>query len=136
MPASPAGETRATMRFWKRSGAEARSLARASRIRYWRQLDRRRRRRLWWSHAWVAVRDRRAQLRKDGRVLAGLVGAVFGAVLGTAALVTAVEALATAASHVLHWGTLFTPIDPGSYGAFVGIAVGAEAALLALFFTT
>ena len=84
---------------------------------------------------WGAVRDRRAQLRKDGRVLAGLVGAVFAAVLGTAAIVTAIEALATSASHVLHWGTLFTPIDPGSYGAFVGIAVGA-ATLLALFFTT
>lgn len=124
------------MRIWKRSDAEARTLARASRLRHWRQLDRRRRRRLWLSRAWVAVRDRRAQLRQDGRVLAGLVGGVLGAILGTAALVTGVEALATAVSHVLHWGTLFTPVTPGSYGAFVGVAVGAEAAFLALFFTT
>lgn len=124
------------MRFWKRSGAEARALAKASRIRHWRQLDRRRRRRLRLSRAWVAVRDRTAQLRQDGRLLTGLVGGVLGAVLGTAALVAAAEALATAISHVLHWGTLFTPVDPGSYGAFVGVAVGAEAAFLALFFTT
>ncbi len=124
------------MRFWKRSDAEARTLARASRIRHWRRLDRRRRRRLWLSRAWVAVRDRRAQLRQDSRVLAGLVGGVLGAILGTAALVAALEALATAARHVLRWGTLFTPVDPGSYGGLVGVAVGAEAAFLALFFTT
>jgi len=126
----------AAMRFWKRSDAEVRTLARASRERHWRQLDRRRRRRLWLSRVWVAVRDRRAQLGQDGRVLAGLVGGVLGAVFGTAALVAAVEALATAVRHTLHWGTLFTPIGPGSYGAFVGVAVGAEAAFLALFFTT
>src|SRR6266516_1599268 len=124
------------MRFWKRSGAEARTLARASRIRHWRRLDRRRRRRLWLLRAWVAVRDRRAQLRQDSRVLAGLVSGVLGAILGTAALVAALEALATAARHVLRWGTLFTPVDPGSYGGLVGVAVGAEAAFLALFFTT
>src|SRR5882724_7799864 len=94
------------MRFWKRSDAEARTLARASRIRHWRQLDRRRRRRLWLSRAWVAVRDRRAQLRQDSRVLAGLVGGVLGAILGTAARVAALEALATAARHVVRWGTL------------------------------
>jgi hypothetical protein len=84
----------------------------------------------------VAVRDRVAQLRQDGQVLAGLVGDVLGAILATAALVTAVEALATAARHALHWGPLFTSVAPGSYGAFVGVAVGAEAAFLALFFTT
>ena len=44
----------AARRFWKRSGAEARALARASRVRHWRQLDRRRRRRLRFSRAWVA----------------------------------------------------------------------------------
>lgn len=105
-------------------------------MRHWLQLDRRRRRRLRLSRAWVATRDRWAQLRQDGRVLAGLAGAVLGAVLGTAVLVTALEALASAVGHVLHWGTLFTPVDPASYGAFAGVAVGAEAAFLALFFTT
>ena len=126
----------AARRFWKRSGAEARALARASRVRHWRQLDRRRRRRLRFSRAWVRVHDRRTQLRQDGGILAGLVGDVLVATFGTAALVAALEALATAARHVLHWGTLFTPVNPGSYGTFVGAAVGAEAALLALFFTT
>ena len=125
-----------TVRLQKRSSAEARTLARASRIRHWRQLDRRRRHRLWFSRAWVAVRDRGAQLRQDSRVLANLVRSVLIAFLGTAALVASFEALAIALGHVLHWGTLFRPIGPGSYGAFVGVAVGAEAAFLALFFTT
>jgi len=124
------------MRLPRRSGAEVRKLARISRIRHWRRLERRRGRRLWLSHAWVAAHDRAAQFRQDSRILAGLAGRVLGAVLGTAALVAAVEAIAAAAGHVLHWGTLFTTIDPGSYEGFVGAAVGAEAAFLALFFTT
>jgi hypothetical protein len=124
------------MRSRKRSSAEANALAKASRISHWQQLARRRRRRLRLSRAWVAVRDYGTQLRHDSRVLAGLFRDVLVATLGTAALFTAFEALATAARHVLHWGTLFTPINPNNYGGFVGATVSAEAALLALFFTT
>jgi len=82
----------------------------------------------------VAVRDRRAQLLQDSRILAGLVVGVLGAILGAAALVAALEALATAARHVLHWGRFSRRSTPGSYGAFAGVAVGAEAAFLTLFF--
>jgi hypothetical protein len=66
----------------------------------------------------------------------GLVREVLLAAAGTAALFAAVEAIATAAAHKLHWGALFLSADPGGYTGFVGVAVGAEAALLALFFTT
>src|SRR5258708_7249122 len=78
-----------TMRFWKPSSAEAQALARAFRARQWRQLDRRRRRRLWWSRGWLTVRDRTAQIRQDGRILAGLVRDILVAALGTAAAVAA-----------------------------------------------
>jgi hypothetical protein len=128
--------TRAAMRVPRRSGTEVRKLARISRTGYWRRLGRRRGRRLWLSHTWVAAHDRAVQSRQDTRILAGLAGRVLGAVLGTAALVAASEAIATAAGHALRWGTLFMTLAPGSYGAFVGAAVGAEAAFLALFFTT
>src|SRR5258708_6886438 len=125
-----------TMRFWKPSSAEAQALARAFRPRQWRQLDRRRRRRLWWSRGWLTVRDRTAQIRQDGRILAGLVRDILVAALGTAAAVAGLGGLAPAVRHLLRLGTLFKPVDPASYGAFVGVAVGAEAVFLALFFTT
>jgi len=124
------------VRFWTRPGAEARALARASHVRRWQQLDRHRRRRLRLSRAWLTARDRAAQLGQDGRVLASLARSVLAAVIGTAALVTVLEVLSAELRHVLHWGLLFMPIGPDSYGAFVGAAVGAEAAFLALFFTT
>jgi hypothetical protein len=50
--------------------------------------------------------------------------------------VAALEAIAVSLTHVLHWGTLFEPVTAESYGGFVAAAVGAEAAFLALFFTT
>lgn len=124
------------MRVPRRSGAEVRKLARISRTGHWRRLRRRHSRRLRLSHAWVAAHDRAAQFRQDTRTLAGLAGRVLATVLGTAALVAASEAIAAAAGHAVRWGTLFMTIDPGSYEAFVGAAVGAEAAFLALFFTT
>ena len=74
--------------------------------------------------------------RHDGRVLAGMVGNVLFAALGTAALVAASEAIATALTRHLHWGFLFLKADPADYGTLVGAAVGAEAAFLGLFYTT
>ena len=124
------------MRVWKQPDAETRALARISRTTHWRRLDRRRRRLLQLSRTWVAIRDRGTQLRHDGGVLAGLIRDVLFATAATAALVAATEALATAARHRLHWGTIFIPVNPNDYGGFVGAAVGAEAVLLALFFTT
>ncbi len=91
---------------------------------------------MWLSRAWVGVLDYGGRLRHDGRVLAGLVGSVLLAALGTAAIVASSEAVATVLRHHLHWGSLFLPVDPADYGTLVGVAVGAEAAFLGLFYTT
>jgi hypothetical protein len=88
--------------------------------------------------AWFRARCGRLglQLGQSGRVLASLAPSVLAAVIGAAVLVTGLEALSTGLRHVLHWGLLFMPVSPVSYGTFVGAAVGAEAVFLALFFTT
>lgn len=117
------------MRIRKRPGTETQALEKISRITHWQQLDRHRRRHLLLSRAWVAVRDRWTQLRRDGGIAAGPVRDVLFATFGTAALVAT-------GRHTFCRGTLFIPGDPNDYGGFVGVAVGAEAALLALLFTT
>src|SRR6266568_607567 len=124
------------MRAKRQASQETRQLAATSEARYWRQIDRRQRQRLRVSHGWLTVRDRTAQLRQDGRVLANLLRSVLPALVGTAVAVATLEAAASALHHVLHWGNLFEPITADSYGGFVGAAVGAEAVFLALFFTT
>jgi hypothetical protein len=136
MPLVRPAENPATVRIWTRPGTEARALARASHARHWQQLDRRRRRRLRLSHARLTARDRAAQLGQDSGLLASLARSVLAAVIAVAALVTGLEVLTAGLRHVLHWGLLFMPVGPDSYGTFVGAAVGAEAAFLALFFTT
>lgn len=69
-------------------------------------------------------------------MFAHLVRRIVAALVGAAAIVAALEAIAGSLTHVLHWGTLFEPVSADSYGGFVAAAVGAEAAFLALFFTT
>jgi len=120
----------------KRTDTETKRLTKASGMPHWTRLDRRHRRQQWLSRALVTVRDRGAQLRQDERLLASLVRSMLEALVGTAALVAALEVLAARLRHTLHWGALFTPVAATSYGGFVATAVGAEAAFLALFFTT
>ena len=124
------------MRGKRQASKEAQRLAAISEAGYWRQIDRRQRRRLRVSRVGLTVRDRAAQLRQDGRVLADLLRSVLVALAGTAVVVAALEAAAGALHHVLHWGSLFEPVTADSYNGFVGAAVGAEAVFLALFFTT
>jgi hypothetical protein len=115
---------------------EAQQLAAASDPDHWTRLEREQRRRLRASRFRVAVRDRGAQVRQDGALFASLARRIAAALAGAVVLVAALEAIASALTHVLHWGTLFEPVSADSYGAFVGAAVGAEAVFLALFFTT
>jgi hypothetical protein len=124
------------MRGKREASKEAQRLAATSEADYWRQIDRRQRRRLHISRVGLTVRDRAAQLRQDGRVLADLLRRVLVALAGTAVVVAALEAAAGALHHLLHWGSLFEPVTANSYSGFVGAAVGAEAVFLALFFTT
>jgi hypothetical protein len=124
------------MRIWRRPSAAERALRRTSGIGYWRRLDRRKRRRLRLSQALVALLGYAGQLRQDGRILAIMIRDILPAVLGTAALVAALEAVADALTRHLHWGLLFQPADPNGYGTMVGAAVGAEAVFLGLFYTT
>jgi hypothetical protein len=120
----------------RRQNAEIRQLLAASKPDHWSRLERQKRWRLRVSRLGVSVRDRGAQLRQDGALFIHLVGRVVAALIGAAALVAALEAIAGSLTHVLHWGTLFEPVSADSYGGFVAAAVGAEAAFLALFFTT
>ncbi len=120
----------------RRQAPEIRALARISHAGHWRRLARARRRRLRLAWTWVTARDSMTQLRHDGGIVARLVRDVLFAALVTAVLVTVSEALAALAGRRLHWGLLFLPSSPDDYGSFVGAAVGAEAALLALFFAT
>lgn len=69
-------------------------------------------------------------------MFAHLVRRIVAWLVGAAAIVAVLEAIAASLTHVLHWGTLFEPVNADSYGGFVAAAVGAEAAFLALFFTT
>lgn len=125
-----------TVVFRRRQNNEARRLVDASTPDHSERLERQQQRRIWLSRLRVAVRDRGAQLRQDGSVFIHLVGRVVAALVGTAALVATLEAIASSLTHVLHWGTLFDPVGSYYYGGFVATAVGAEAAFLALFFTT
>jgi hypothetical protein len=124
------------MRGKGQASKEARRLAATSEASYWRQIEHRQRRRMRISRLGLTVRDRAAQLRQDGRVLADLLRRVLVALVGAAVVVAAVEAAAGALQHLLHWGSLFEPVTANSYSGFVGAAVGAEAVFLALFFTT
>jgi hypothetical protein len=84
----------------------------------------------------MIVRDRGGQLRQDGAVFASIVRSIIVALVAAGALVAALEAIAASLTNVLHWGSLFEPVNAKSYGGFVAAAVGAQAAFLALFFTT
>ena len=99
---------------------EIRRLEAASEAAYWRQLDRRQRQRLRISRGWLVVRDRAAQLRQDGLVVAELLRSMLAALVGTAVVMAGLEAAASALHHVLHWGNLFAPVTANSYGGFVG----------------
>ena len=107
----------------KRTDTETKRLTKASGMPHWTRLDRRHRRQQWLSRALVTVRDRGAQLRQDERLLASLVRSMLEALVGTAALVAALEVLAARLRHTLHWGALFTPVAATSYGGFVATAV-------------
>lgn len=120
----------------RRQEDEAQQLAAASAPDHWTRLERQKRRRLRASRLRVTVRDRGAQIRQDGALFASLARRIAAALAGAVVLVAALEAIAAALTHVLHWGTLFEPVSASSYGGFVGAAVGAEAVFLALFFTT
>ena len=54
------------MRGKRQASKEAQRLAATSEAGYWRQIDRRQRRRLRISRVGLTVRDRAAQLRQDG----------------------------------------------------------------------
>ena len=127
----------AVMRLRKRPPAEVRALARISRIRHWQRLARRRRVRLRLSRMWVAARDRATQLRHDGGILAGLVRDVLFATAGNggARRGRRGDRHSGRAQAALGACSSSRP-TPDDYGALVGAAVGAEAALLALFFAT
>ena len=122
--------------FHRRQDDEVERLVAASNPDHWLRLVRQQRRRLRASRFRVAVRDRGAQVRQDGTLFASLARRIAAALAGAVVLVVALEAIASALTHVLHWGNLFEPVSADSYGVFVGAAVGAEAAFLALFFTT
>lgn len=127
---------RGVLRRGRRRNDEIRLLASASELRYWKRLEGRRSWRLRASRFRVAVRDRGAQLRQDGALFVSLAGRSIVAVAGAVVLVAALELMAGSLTHILLWGRLFEPVALDSYGGFVAAAVGAEAAFLALFFTT
>jgi len=68
--------------------------------------------------------------------LTGLLRDALGGFLILASVVVALEASAAGLGRLFQWGMLFKPIVDTAYDGFVGAAVGAEAVLLALFFTT
>lgn len=115
---------------------EVQALVAASRLEHWTRLERQRRRCLRTSRFRLAVRGYGALLRQDGALFTSLTQRIVAPLVGVVALVAALEAIASSLTHVLHWGTLFETVNPDSYGGFVAAAVGAEAAFLALFFTT
>ncbi|SRR5260221_10533724 len=89
------------MRGKRPASNEARRLAATSEAGYWRQIDRRQRRRLSISRVGLRVGVRAAQLRQDGRVLADLLRSVPVALVGTAVVVAVLEAAAGALHHLL-----------------------------------
>ena len=92
------------MRIWTGSSAAERALRRTSGIGYWKRLGRRKRRRLRLSGALVAVLGYAGRLRQDTRTLAVMIRDILFSVLGTGALVAALEATADALTRHLHWG--------------------------------
>lgn len=124
------------MRGRKRRGDASDELVAMSQPGYWIGRNRQLQRRLWLAQRLVILRDSWVQFRLDSRLVASLARRAVLAVLGAAVIFASSEAASAGLNRIVNWGPLFKPISVDSYGGFVGVVVGAQAAFLALFFTT
>ena len=119
-----------------RTDRNLRRLRRSGDMRHWVW----RQRRMQWHRrfsSWaVRAFDRRGQLRQDTRILATLARTAGIAIALTVLGVVGLEAACSALAPHLHWSGFFETVDLAHYETFVGVAIGAQATFLALFFTT